>query len=264
MNYLTVWKRYQDKMKENVLLWSITIILIVISLYTESYFEAAKRPFSITDAKISYPFTLYERYDDFKLLSVCVVLPLILTTMIIMVDYNTFNQKFQKFYKTTSCFSFAIAITVFITTFLKIRLAKLRPDFLSRCSPNIELDEINQNIIYTEEICTAPFGEKILNDGYKSCPSGHSAVSTCGMLFLSLWIYKHYGKNNKNGIIPILCFAPLLITIDVVTSRIYDFRHDYYDIISGTVIGALGTLISIKYIELEEGKDDEMEIILPI
>lgn len=257
-------KKFKEKVKENNFLWSTIIILATSSIYMEGFSTAAKRPFSLTDPSISYPFIKSEKYDNLKLFLICVILPFALVSLLTFID--KVENKFHRFYKTTTCYAFALSLAVFLTTFLKIRLAKLRPDFLARCGPNIKSSELS-NILYDEIVCTAPLGEFALNDGYKSCPSGHSTLSMCGMLFLSIWLYQTYGKKTKNGLVSILCFAPMLVSFDVATSRIYDFKHDYYDILSGSIVGVTSTIISVVFIKLcdvDDDYDNENSGLLPI
>lgn len=259
---------FMRKVSENLLLWITNGILLTLSLYIELFSVPAKRPFSLDDISISNPYVEFEKYSNTKLALVCGILPILLTSIIIVFDKK--NNKFTRFYKAISCFVFSLSITVFITTFLKVRLAKLRPDFLARCAPDLsKISSTSKTIaLYTEEICTYPYGHFILNDGYKSCPSGHSTVSVTGMLFFSLWFYNEYAKTNKNGIIKMLCFVPFLIALDVATSRIYDFKHGYYDIITGSIIGAFGAVLGVYNLDLF-AEDDEDEFpynssILPV
>lgn len=251
--------QFQERAKENLLLWGTTIFLLVLSAYMEKLATPAKRPFSLTDINISYPFVEVEKYPESILFLLCIIGPFVLMSVLILLDKIT--GKFHRFYKATSCFSFAVALTSFVTTFLKKRLAKLRPDFLARCKPTVGAAKAKE-LLYDEQICTAPYGEFILNDGYKSCPSGHSSMSMCGMIFLSMWLYVTYGRRSKNGLVGLFCFTPMLLALDVVTSRIYDFKHGYFDIIMGSLVGAACTIASIVYIELDI--KDSADVVLPI
>lgn len=260
-------KKFQDKAKGNILLWATTFSLFLLAIYWEVFSTPAKRPFSISDPRISNPFVEYERYDNFKLASLCVLLPLLAMSLLILVDNQ--RDKFHRFYKCVSVFTFSTGLSVFLTTFAKVRLTKLRPDFLARCGPILSKTDA-RTILYTEEICSMPLGEFLLDDGYKSCPSGHSTLAVSGMLFVSLWLYHTYGKNlsranNSGRIMRILCFSPMLLAIDICASRIYDFRHDYFDILCGGTVGALSTIIGVVVLDLSETViDSEAEVILPV
>lgn len=253
--------KFQERVRENILLWSTVISLFVLAFYMEKISTPAKRPFSIDDPNISYPFTEIERYPENLMFLLCLVCPILVTSIFIFADQ--INNKFHRFYKTATSFAFAIVLTGFLTAFLKIRFAKLRPDFISRCGVDIDMIKLNNdnNVLYDERICTAPLGKTILNDGYKSCPSGHSSMSMCGMLFLSIWFYLTYGKKSGNGLVKLFCFTPLLISFDIITSRIYDFRHGYSDILLGTVIGAICTILSITHFKIPTSKESESNIL---
>lgn len=257
-----MWKKFLVKVKNNLLLWGTSSTLIILAIYLELFATAARRPFSLTDKTISYPFIENEKYGDISLLLLGYVFPQLLMLALVVTDSK--GQKFFRFYKTISCFTFAVALAVFTVTFSKIRLAKLRPDFLARCGPVAKSLETSSQTLYTEEVCSSPFGKAILNDGYKSCPSGHSTISMCGMLFLSLWLFRSYGQNQKSGVLKLLCFAPLFLALDVITSRIYDFKHDYFDILSGSIVGAGAVLVSGAFIELNEDDDSDVDPLLPL
>lgn len=255
--------RFKDRAQENALLWATISTLIILAGYMEKIATPAKRPFSLQDSTISYPFTESERYPENWLFILCIIGPLLVTSSLIFTD--EIKGKFHRFYKTTTCLTFSIALTGFLTAFLKIRFAKLRPDFLARCGVDMEKVAMSGTsvLLHEEIVCSAPYGANILADGYKSCPSGHSSISTCGMLFVSLWLFHTYGKHNKNRLVKLICFTPVLLSLDIITSRIYDFRHGYIDILLGTVIGATCTILSVSYLDLSNVAESE-DIILPL
>lgn len=120
---------------------------------------------------------------------------------------------------------------------IKNLVGRLRPDFLDRCKPIIKICKGNK---------------KIILDGRKSFPSGHSATCGCGFIFLILFINSQFVKsiNNFNLNIPLIkvllnvCF--LIIPIYVGTTRYLDHRHFITDIIAGNILGGLVSLIFFK------------------
>ncbi|TID28722.1 hypothetical protein CANINC_002349 [Pichia inconspicua] len=262
MNFDELLGKFQEKVRDNALLWTIILLLNALSIVFELTSIPATRPFSLTDISISYPFVEAERYDDLTLLFLSIMLPIALFGTFISLDNK--NCKFHRFYEAISGFLFGIGLSMIFTTFLKVRMAKLRPDFLARCAPLLKKGE-SEIGLFTHEICSAPFGERILNEGFKSNPSGHSSLASASMLFFSLWLYDTYGRKSHNKMISLICFSPLFIAFDVATSRIYDFKHDYYDIYFGTIIGIVGALIGFLYIyESERDNEDTGNTILPV
>lgn len=68
-------------------------------------------------------------------------------------------------------YGFGLVLTLCVTEWLKIVVGRLRPDFLDRCQP-------------VNGVCTGLF--KLVNDGRKSFPSGHSSISFYSTHFLIL------------------------------------------------------------------------------
>ncbi|KAJ4367558.1 hypothetical protein N0V83_007142 [Neocucurbitaria cava] len=87
-----------------------------------------------------------------------------------------------------------------ITQGMKNLFGKPRPDLLSRCRPDLTPGAIaraainpvgevfNENwVLVTSAICTNTDTD-ILNDGFKSFPSGHASFSWAGLLYLTLFL----------------------------------------------------------------------------
>lgn len=260
MNVGEFLTKYQVKIKGNVAVWGMIATLAVASAYMEVVATPGKRMFSLDDPSISNPFTVYERYNDFWLLMVAVIIPLLALSCVIVID-PTISDKFHTFYETSSEFSIGISVTAFMTTFLKIRLAKLRPDFLQRCGPSVSLLNNSTSVLYDETVCTLPMGKRVLMDGYKSCPSGHSSMAIAGLGFVTVWCMKRYlSRDQMRPVIVGVSCLPLLVALDVVCSRITDFRHSYGDVLAGCFLG-IGGLIFSQFVSIGERNDS---VLLPI
>lgn len=110
----------------------------------------------------------------------------------------------------------------------KNAVGRLRPDFLDRCRPIMK-------------ICTGD--NKIIKDGRKSFPSGHSATCGCGFIYLILFINSEYVNSINNCILNNVYVKTLLnmyffmIPLYVGASRYIDNRHFISDIIAGNILG---------------------------
>ncbi|KZT67380.1 PAP2-domain-containing protein [Daedalea quercina L-15889] len=122
------------------------------------------------------------------------------------------------------------------TEFLKNRVGRLRPDFLSRCKWDKDL-----------KACAGDL-ETVL-DGRRSFPSGHSSTAFSGMMFLSLWIAGMTGAwcitrpaaarsffASRLARLS-LSFLPLMFAAWVAISRLEDYRHHKEDVIAGSLLG---------------------------
>ncbi|KAI0720635.1 lipid phosphate phosphatase 1 [Fomitopsis betulina] len=122
------------------------------------------------------------------------------------------------------------------TEFLKNRVGRLRPDFLSRCKWDKTLKACSGDL------------DTVL-DGRRSFPSGHSSTAFSGMMFLSLWIAGITGawcitrSATARSFLASrlaklsLSFLPLFFATWVAISRLEDYRHHKEDVIVGSLLG---------------------------
>lgn len=96
----------------------------------------------------------------------------------------------------------AIAGTWFITNGMKNMFGKPRPDLLARCNADLEnfakyvvggmaVDTGYQRLV-SADICRGmddrSDAQTILEDGFRSYPSGHSSAAAAGLIYLSMFI----------------------------------------------------------------------------
>ncbi|VEU23568.1 DEKNAAC104753 [Brettanomyces naardenensis] len=175
-----------------------------------------------------------------------------------MIDGHDRRAKyFHLIHVTSLAFLLSLAINGFVTEFLKLRVGKLRPDFLARCGPLISAEDGPSNQVYNDTICSKPLGEALFRDGYKSCPSGHSSFAWCGFNFLNLWLSGQFrlhapidpedttiessgnSRYHRFHLIQLVNLVPLGFCLHIALSRSQDYRHDFVDICLGSLIGFL-------------------------
>lgn len=89
------------------------------------------------------------------------------------------------------------ALAFVTTNGMKNLFGKPRPDLLARCDPDIEnvtkwvigggLPSLGQSFLVSAGICRQT-DLSMLNDGFRSYPSGHSSFSAAGLVYLSLFL----------------------------------------------------------------------------
>jgi diacylglycerol diphosphate phosphatase/phosphatidate phosphatase len=124
----------------------------------------------------------------------------------------------------------AITIGSAVAYIIKVWVGRLRPDFLSRCQWNgIQCDGI----------------PKVIAEGGKSFPSGHSTIAFAAMSYLAFYIAgrcRFFCRESTRqmkmvGVISILVL--FIIAACIGYSRVYDHWHHITDVIAGSILGIL-------------------------
>ncbi|KAL2329525.1 hypothetical protein Fmac_017106 [Flemingia macrophylla] len=128
---------------------------------------------------------------------------------------------------------FSILVTAVFTEAIKNAVGRPRPDFFWRCFPDGKdvYDKLGDVICHGEE--------KVVKEGYKSFPSGHTSWSFSALGFLSLYLSGKIQAFDRRGHVAKLCivFLPLLFASLVGISRIDDYWHHWQDVFAGGLLG---------------------------
>jgi diacylglycerol diphosphate phosphatase/phosphatidate phosphatase len=157
----------------------------------------------------------------------------------VLIAYNLFARSSAAKHKVTYLsFLISIVLTSFITDIIKNAVGRPRPDLLDRCKP---ATTTKANTLVTIEVCTAHDGH-ILQEGWRSFPSGHSSFSFAGLGFLSLFLAGQlhvfrYSAGGRDLSRALICLLPLIGAALVAISRCEDYRHDVYDVCVGSALG---------------------------
>ncbi|KAF2200051.1 PAP2-domain-containing protein [Delitschia confertaspora ATCC 74209] len=168
------------------------------------------RPFSLLDLSISYPYEKHETIPTWLLVVVSLVIPaaIIFLVCLLFVPGPTasrgtpksaiWRRKIWELNAGWMGLALSLATAFMLTQGSKLLFGKPRPDFLSRCQPNpnairrydvstmgIEFDPLW--VLATSKVCQQRDMD-ILQDGFKSFPSGHSSFSWAGLLYLTLFL----------------------------------------------------------------------------
>ncbi|KAF1930940.1 PAP2 domain-containing protein [Didymella exigua CBS 183.55] len=174
-----------------------------------------KRPFSLVNLDISYPFENHETIPTWLLVVIALVIPaaIIFLVCIIFVPGPTasrgtpkslvWRRKLWEWNTGWMGLALSLATAFLVTQGMKLLFGKPRPDLLSRCKPNLSrlgtaaiTNYVGQDtavdfnpawVMVTDAICTNT-DEAIMKDGFKSFPSGHASFSWAGLLYLTLFL----------------------------------------------------------------------------
>ncbi|KAK3310290.1 PAP2 superfamily-domain-containing protein [Chaetomium strumarium] len=188
--------------------WVVLIAFGVIG-YILGDITPNKRPFSLDDRNIAFPFTVKETVPVWLLVIVAILVPIgiIIVVCLVFVPGATvpvgtpksliWKRKLWELHMGLLGLALSIIGAWFITNGMKNLFGKPRPDLLSRCQP--DLDNLAKYIIgglrtattsgqlVSPNICKNPDKHQ-LDDGFRSYPSGHSSSSAAGLIYLSLFI----------------------------------------------------------------------------
>ncbi|KAL0469188.1 PAP2 superfamily domain-containing protein [Neurospora intermedia] len=168
-----------------------------------------KRPFSLYDPNISFPFTVKETVPVWLAACISVIAPIFFIAVIslIFVPGATvprgtpkaliWKRKLWELHIGWLGLALSIASAWLITNGMKNLYGKPRPDLLSRCQPDLANvakyivggyanSSMNGHLV-SANICMNPDKAK-LDDGFRSYPSGHSSSAAAGLIYLSLFI----------------------------------------------------------------------------
>lgn len=220
------------------------VFLILATIPLELYAMPITHKFKLSSKFISYPMSS-EHVPVGMLAIYSVLIP-----FVGVISCNFKNNGFRQLTAVAlSGLLLTIGATMFITDVLKLLIGNFRPDFLARCIPKEGLPK--NEWLDVAESCTNP-NWGVVVEGMKSTPSGHSALSFSGLLFLSLVLKQVYTSRFPSYVY----FAPTLLAFYVAITRIIDHRHHYIDVISGSIIGSLIAYATYVFVVDRPTRDD--------
>lgn len=167
------------------------------------------------------------------------------------------NRSTNKTHVTLLGLCLSILTTSFLTDIFKNAIGRPRPDLLARCKP---APKTPHNTLVTIDVCTET-ATHLLQDGWRSYPSGHSSFAFAGLGWLALFLASqtHCLRPRASHVTVLLCLSPLVGAALIAISRLEDYRHDVFDVVSGSVLGCVVTVFNWRryYPSLWAGDCDE-------
>ncbi|GAA0185670.1 phosphatase [Lithospermum erythrorhizon] len=134
--------------------------------------------------------------------------------------------------------AYSVLISAVVTDSIKDAVGRPRPNFFWRCFPDgIATFDPTPGDNFGNVMCTGV--KKIIKEGYKSFPSGHSSWSFAGLGYLGWYLcgkiraFDRRGHSAKLTIVLI----PYLFAALVAVSRVDDYWHHWTDVVAGSLIG---------------------------
>lgn len=222
-----------------ILDWATVGALVAYYAVIGRNIEPFHRQFLATDPRISHPYGK-EQVPTLVLIVLVIGSPLIVLAVL---SYMKFRSQRKYIELTLVAFMMSLSINGVVVDFLKKAVANHRPDFLSRCVPDLTAIELNG--LMSVSSCTSPYGHAVVLEGLRSTPSGHASLSFGGLLFVSLFVFHHFKINKMH--LKILAGLLVILATYISLTRTQDYRHHYLDIILGALVGSLISYYTFSY-----------------
>jgi len=221
--------------------WIITLTLAAAFFLLDKV-DGFRREFSLEDTSLRHSFAVHERIPNFALYMIAVVSPLVIMTLVNVVTVRSWWD----FHNATLGAILGLSLTGAVTQVVKLTVGRPRPDILDRCQPPAGLSDPPYQLS-NSTICTQT-NVAIMQDGFRSFPSGHSSLSFAGLGFLAFYLvgklqlFDNKGYAGKTWI----SLVPFLAAALVAISRTMDYRHHWQDVLVGAILGAVLAYFSYR------------------
>lgn len=222
--------------------WLFTIFLLLLVTYLTNS-NGHKREFSLTDTSIQHTFAVKERVPFWVAIVVAGAVPLV----VIVLVGALWRRSFWDVHNGLLGLLLSLATATVVTDILKVTVGRPRPDLIDRCQPLLSAMNAVPYGLANVTVCTVQTG-RIIEDGFKSFPSGHSSFSFAGLGFLSFYLAGKMGVWDRSGysIKAWIALFPLLGALLIAISRTMDNRHHATDVLIGSLLGFVMAYISYR------------------
>ncbi|RUS24676.1 PAP2 superfamily-domain-containing protein [Jimgerdemannia flammicorona] len=221
--------------------WVLIALLLGLGQYFFSGPQPPKAYFALNDVSLQHP-EVPEIISATNATIINAVGPLIILAVIeLLFFFNKWDA-----YHMVKGHGESIAISLFFTSLLWIIVGGslgLRPTFLTKCQPDPTKIVAGQ-IYYSNEVCKQELGKF----EYQGFPSGHSSTAFAGWTFFTLYInakIKPWGGSAQLWKVLIL-ILPTIFASWISLTRVIDYHHFPYQIITGGLIGIASALIAYR------------------
>jgi len=145
----------------------------------------------------------------------------VVAPMIVFVFIQIWRRSLHDFHHACLGNFEGLVITNLVTDIIKVSIGRYRPLWAQAC----------------------PSGDpsECAGDLRMSFPSGHSSSSFAAGIFVSLYLMGKLGLFRHGHSTSLwkamICLSPLAVSFFVACSRLYDYHHNFSDVIAGSVIG---------------------------
>ncbi|KAI4250117.1 MAG: hypothetical protein L6R40_000289 [Gallowayella cf. fulva] len=238
----------------------VIIVFLLVAFYALDAVEPYHQHFSLRNYTLQYPFAVHERVPIPLLFALNSLLPAVVIALYALLIDGLFSRQKQAAprdgHRTLgryrlkdrlwelNCGLLGLLLSqgaaFVITGALKNATGKPRPDLIARCLPEQGSSDPFVYGLSDISICTQK-NHKLLKDGFRSFPSGHSSSAFAGLFYLSIYLAAKMHVLDNRGEVwkTFIVMIPTLGAALIAVSRIMDARHHPFDVISGSMLGML-------------------------
>lgn len=237
------WKCF----KKEFLRWRIAdYIMMIIVAIIAAVIGAAVRPhcreFSFDDPTIGHPFETHEAFPMYSVVLAVIFVCVFYFAGELGTRWNRPAGKISMGLHLNGWVqvqAFGILLAFAIVNILKLYAGRLRPDFLARMEALGVTAQTVGNFTH-DELCD------MAREGRLSFPSGHSGTIFAGFVSPSLYLLGLFRTLRGGSYWPaMIAMLPLILPITVAVSRTRDYRHNFDDILAGSVVGAASAIVAV-------------------
>jgi membrane-associated phospholipid phosphatase len=154
-----------------------------------------------------------------------------------MGDSNFFYYIIVDFLQIFFAYTMSLLVCGVLTNILKNAVGKYRPGIHIFCAKVLKVPDV--------DACSALNDPRLL-DYRKSFPSGHASIAFASATFVTLYVYHRGVRLTAYAFRPIPVVLTLLTPLFaswIAGTRISDGRHDPYDVLAGTFLGIVVTIL---------------------
>ncbi|MCJ1224381.1 hypothetical protein MMC12_001026 [Toensbergia leucococca] len=215
-------------------------LLFAAYLFIQLVLDPFHRMFSLDNIAIQYPHAAVERVPSSWNVAYAGGLPLLILVLWAIV----LQPPGHKIHVSILGLFISLVLTSFLTDVVKNAVGRPRPDLIARCKP---AKGTPGSGLVDIDVCTEK-DRHLLQDGWRSFPSGHSSFAFSGLGYLALFLagQMHVFRPHTDLARVLLALAPLVGAALIAISRCEDYRHDVYDVTIGSLLGILIAYFSYR------------------
>ncbi|SPP76338.1 putative phosphatidate phosphatase [Drosophila guanche] len=244
----------------------IVVLLIPICIY-EFAVDPVRRGFFCDDESISYPF----RDNTITPVVLGLISGLFPLLVLLLVEYVRHMRAgelsttvhllgwrmstwYVELFRQAAYFSFGLLLTFDATEVGKYTIGRLRPHFLAVCQPQLTdgtlcSDPANLHRYVENYECVAEgYTVADVRQSRLSFPSGHSSIVFYSMVYVALYLQRKLTWRSSKLTRHFLQFLFIMLAWYTALSRVMDYWHHWSDVLSGSLLGVTGALITASYV----------------